>query len=495
MTKDFSRRAFLAGAGATLGVPAMANAPLTSILPAPKPADYAKRSLPSIDHLISEAGLGGKYGFVVADARTGTILEARNPVLPLPPASVAKAITGAYALSELGTDHQFETRIVATGPVVNGKVEGDLVLVGGGDPTLDTDALAGMARALKAAGVVQIAGAFRVTGAYLPYQRVIDPGQPDHLGYNPAVSGLNLNYNRVHFQWKRAGGTYDLLMDARSDNLRPPVKMARMAVVDRKVPIFTYKDAAGTDSWTVAKAALGNGGSRWLPVRRPDLYAGEVFQVLARSQGVVLPRPEVGADIPAGTVLVTHSSAPLPEIVKGMLKYSTNLTAEVLGLAASAQADQKPADLAGSAAQMSEWAQQALGASRIAFADHSGLSDASRLSARDMVRALVTLGPSGELHGLLKAVAPKIDNPPVAGYAIRAKTGTLNFVSTLAGYVTLPDGRELAFAIFTADMERRAGIARANRERPKGAKSWSRRSRRLQHQLISRWATLYGPDG
>ncbi|WP_424940358.1 D-alanyl-D-alanine carboxypeptidase/D-alanyl-D-alanine endopeptidase [Aliiroseovarius sp. S253] len=492
MTILFSRRAFLAGLGASAASPAIANAPATSLFPNPKPGDYAKKSLPSVEALAAEAGLGGKIGFMVADALSGEVLEVHNPVLPLPPASVAKAITGAYALSVFGGTHRFQTRLMATGPVQNGVIQGDLILVGGADPTLDTDALSQMAKDLRAKGVTGITGKFHVNGSYLPYQRVIDPGQPDHLGYNPSISGLNLNFNRVHFEWKREGQGWNVAMDARSETLRPAVKVARMQVVDRKSPIFTYKDAAGVDSWTVAQGALGKGGSRWLPVRRPDIYAGEVFQVLARGQGVKLPRPLTQDGAANGDVLVTHSSMPVAEIVKGMLKYSTNLTAEVVGMAASVEAGGAPADLAGSAAMMSNWAKDAVGTRRLSFADHSGLSDQSIVTARDMVKALISLSPDGELAPLLKNIQPNSDLLLDGGsHSIRAKTGTLNFVSALAGYVTTPNGRELAFAIFTADMERRGAIQKAFRERPQGARGWSRRSRGLQHDLIARWSVLF----
>ena len=105
----------------------------------------------------------------VADAATGEILESSNPALVLPPASVTKAVTAVYALETLGGAHRFTTRIVATGPVVDGKVQGDLVLEGGGDPGLDTDALGDMARQLKAAGVSGVTGGFKVCSTCLLY--------------------------------------------------------------------------------------------------------------------------------------------------------------------------------------------------------------------------------------------------------------------------------------------------------------------------------------
>ncbi|UWQ15439.1 D-alanyl-D-alanine carboxypeptidase/D-alanyl-D-alanine-endopeptidase [Aliiroseovarius sp. M344] len=495
MVKEISRRAILGGLGASLASPAFANAPERSVRPAPKLLDFSKRSIPTADALIADANLGGKIGFVVADAKTGLILESHSPVLPLPPASVAKAITAVYGISALGLEHSFATEIIATGPIEAGVVQGDLVLVGGGDPTLDTNALAGLAKALKAKGVSTVKGDFIVYGGRLPYQRMIDAGQPDHLGYNPAVSGLNLNYNRVHFEWKRAGQGFDVALDARSDQFRPAVKMAQMQIIDRKGPVYTYDDAMGVDSWTVARGALGKGGSRWLPVRRPDLYAGEVFQVLARGVGIRLSGPVVSTIAPKGTVLAAHRSRALLDVARGMLKYSTNLTAEVIGLSASTARGETPSSLEASGAAMSDWMNTDLGARRAQFRDHSGLSDRSRVSAHDMVKALGSVGPNGYLRGLMKEVRP-LDRKgrPIndAAYSIRAKTGTLNFVSSLAGYLTAPDGTPLTFAIFTADLDRREAIPKADRERPKGAKGWSRQSRWLQHQLLSRWALTYG---
>ena len=64
-------------------------------------------------------------------------------------------------------------------------------------------------------------------------------------------------------------------------------------------------------------------------------------------------------------------------------------------------------------------------------------------------------------------------------------------MSCLSGYIGAPEGRELAFAIFTGDLPRRDAIPIAERETPKGVKSWVRRSRRLQGQLIARWADAY----
>ncbi|MBN8194762.1 D-alanyl-D-alanine carboxypeptidase, partial [Bacillus sp. NTK074B] len=75
---------------------------------------------------------------------------------------------------------------------------------------------------------------------------------------------------------------------------------------------------------------------------------------------------------------------------------------------------------------------------------------------------------------------------------VHAKTGTLNFVSALAGYAQPRGGREIVFAIVSADMARRRAIRDEDSERPPGARSWTARARNLQQTLIERWSALHG---
>ncbi|MCU0906796.1 MAG: D-alanyl-D-alanine carboxypeptidase/D-alanyl-D-alanine-endopeptidase [Rhodobacteraceae bacterium] len=501
-----TRRALVGGVLVGIAAPAVARAPDRSLIPPPRPgATDADGATPpatsatrvtgprarSVEDLLAEARLGGQVSFAVADARTGLGLEARARDEPMPPASTAKAITAAYALDQLGPDHRFRTRLVATGPVSGGRLDGDLILMGGGDPTLDTDGLDALARDLVAAGVRQVAGRFLWHDRSLPAVPAIDPDQPDHVGYNPAIAGLNLNYNRVHFEWARGQGGWRVGMDARSDTLRPEVRLASVRVVDRASPVFTYENGGGTERWTVASRALGERGSRWLPTRMPGAYTAEVFAWLAARAGCALPAPERAGGRIEGRAIAERPSGPLTRVARDMLSWSTNLTAETLGLSVAVAGGAAPARLADSAALMNRWLVARAPGTRPAFVDHSGLSPASRISASDMVAALVALGPDGAMAGLLKDFPMRDQGVPHA-VAVRAKTGTLNFVSALAGYARLPSGHDLAFAIFTGDLDRRRGVASDDAERPAGGREWSGRARALQRALIDRWATLYG---
>lgn len=492
-----SRRAFVSSALACSAVvvwPAAADAPRRSPFPAPRPVRLHPLSSATVDDIIAAARLGGMTSLAVCDVDTGEFLEVKNPVRRLPPASVVKSLTALYALDMLGADYRFVTRLVATGPIEDGLIKGDLVLVGSGDPTLDTDALGDMARALAQNGVRRIGGRLLLAPGALPFVPAIEPGQPPQAGYNPAISGLNLNFNRVYFEWQRQAEGYRVTLDARAERFRPEVRIARMQVVDRELPVYTYADQGGSDQWTVARPALGNGGGRWLPVRKPARYVGEVFRSLAAAQGVSLPEPEITDHAPPGETLFAWQSGELRGILRGMLHWSTNLTAEVVGLTASRARGRSPVSLADSAASMEAWARERLVLRRPRFIDHSGLGDGARLCASDLVTALRHPLARAQLAPLLRRMSMRDSNGlpmPDSPIEVHAKTGTLNFVSALAGYVATPSGRRLAFAIISADLERRAALRPEERERPEGGRAWTLRARRMQNELLARWGSIF----
>ena len=437
-----------------------------------------------------DAKLARITGFALCDATSGEVLDSYQTDLMLPPASVTKAITAVYARSVLGADYRFVTRLFATGPIVEGVVQGDIYLVGGGDPALDTDELAELAEAAVLAGVRGLTGQFYVDGSALPNITEVDPTQPDHLGYNPSVGGLNLNFNRLYFEWKQTVSGYDLRLDARGIEHKPLVRWVDIKTENRGAPVFAYSKLDGHDRWSVAESALGKGGGRWLPVRQPADYAGEVFRTLAAVTGLQLPAHKLGKAPALVREIARFESNPLDEVLRWMLKYSNNLTAECLGLMAAVKLGRQPASLRDSAVIMNQWARDNLGVMDVEFHNHSGLTDLSRVSAGQMVKMLAHPYSQTQLDGLLKKInvldrrGNLIDTGTVE---VVAKTGTLNFTHGLAGYLEKA-GRKYSFAIFTADIERRANIPMAKRERPEGAKVWLAIARKQENALLRQWA-------
>ncbi len=497
--RKLGRRALLGGVLATGALPVLAQAPMRSAFPQARPvqrggATAAAVTARPVEALLAQARLGGTTAFIALDAATGAVIEALNPDAALPPASVAKAASALYAIETLGTGHRFTTRVLASGPIAGGTLQGDLILQGGGDPTLQTADLARLAQALVDAGLRRVSGRFLTDDNALPFLREIAPDQPPQAGYNPALSGLNLNFNRVHFVWRPQGGRMLLSLDARSANEVPPVSVIAIEARNRDLPVYTYSDTGGSETWTVAAGALGGGGSRWLPVRRPGIYAGDVMRALLAARGCTVPPPQAARGRQGGTVLASHQSAPLAEMMRAMLRFSTNITAEAAGLSASRRGGGGVASLPASGQRMSDWMHSRHGVGGMQFVDHSGLGDRSRVSARGMAHFLLSAHRGGVLPPLLRrhtmrdGQGREMPNHPLRA---QAKTGTLNFVSGLGGYAYLPGGREIVFAIFSADLPRRAAIPADQRERPADAPAWARRARALQQGLLERWSTIH----
>ena len=454
-----SRRSLLAGLAAM--PPALA---LAQGRPPAKPAVPARR-------VLGAAGLPGTVAFALLDPN-GALADAALAGAAMMPASTLKAVTALYALSRLGAGHRFRTWVIRSGHT--------LVLAGGGDPVLSTDDLARLAGDLAATGQPAPAR-FAVWGGALPQVAEIAPDQADHLAYNPALSGMILNFNRVHLGWRQAGGAVQMSLEARGAE-HSPRAYTITAAPGNQDDLFSYRSDMDRESWTIARSALARPGSRWLPVRKPELYAGDVFQTLCRAKGLVLPTPEVIADLPQGQVVASHSSPPLDDILRGMLRFSTNLTAEVVGLHASGARDP-----AGSARAMRAWLGTQGQGTDFILADHSGLSSDSRVTAQGMARLLAGPGLAAGLPDLLKPdpLDDDLGKGATEPGAVRAKTGTLNFVSNLAGYVRGADGVSRAFSILCADAPRQT--ATAGQELPPGVLTWTRDAKRLQRDILNGW--------
>ncbi|MEL6232902.1 MAG: D-alanyl-D-alanine carboxypeptidase [Pseudomonadota bacterium] len=539
-----SRRSFLTGAAALVPVAACADAPVTAPLPPvrPAPATQHTSTISAAPAARTDPLLSGRSGFALMDLDTGRMLEAEAADQAFLPASVTKIPTALYALETLGPGHRFATTLIATGPVRGGVLEGDLILRGGGDPTLDTDGLAELAAQAARAGIRRVAGRFLTDASALPFVAKIDPGQPVQAAYNPTISGLSLNFNRVFFEWNRAR-TPQLSLEARARVHSPAVRHISVSSVPRSWPVFAWEDApGGGEHWTVAAEAMRRRGGRWLPVRDPAAYAGDVFRTLAAAHGLQVPpaqpaqttlQAQIAQPAPTqplspaslvpqsqpqpqpqpqpqsefqplpqalqGEEIARWSSAGLTAILRGMLKFSTNLTAEMVGLSASAKRGLVAGDLAGSATAMRDWlsAYCAL-ATPPEFANHSGLSAQTILTPAQTVAMLAAeeRRAPGRLAGLLKPVRlPKtgLNGTPPVGMAV-AKTGTLAFARGLAGFVTTGDGRRLVFAIYATDLQARAA-ARLDLDQPRGSRSWIRRARAQETNILLSWLAHYNAAG
>lgn len=388
---------------------------------APEPAAAGVRAV--LDPLVNSAALGERANVSVADVATGTVLYDQGAGDGTVPASVTKLVTAATVLAVHGPGHRIPTRAVA------GVTPGEVVLIGGGDPTLavdDTGFYPGAARLDELAAQVQTA-----LGGVAPTRVVVDSS----LYSGPLVA---------------SGWDDDILPEGYSS------------------AITALMTDGGRSDLEQAKRNHDNGIHRATRVAEPDLHAGEAF---ARLLGVPTeavargPAPEVGAGATAGapgSELGVVQSLPIARLVDIMLVDSDNVVAEALARQV-ALAREQPASFSGAGESMEALVGElGLPVDALTLTDGSGLSRANRISPSlltDLIRLagdgsrpeLATLfgglpvaSWSGTLAGRYTDVATQ------AGVGmIRAKTGTLTGVHAIAGLVTTADGRLLTFAVLT----------------------------------------------
>lgn len=442
-------------------------------------------------------GPASEAGWLLFDPADGHVLEARLADRPFAPASVAKVPTVVAALALLGPGHRFTTGLHGTGEVIEGTLRGDLILKGGGDPSLVGEDVAAMLDGLAEKGVRRVAGRFLYDASALPELPEIDSGQPRTAGYNTGLGALSLNFNRVQLAWQRlSGGRVEAGVWSVSDIGRHPVDGIGVEVVPasalpQPVLVAPLPDRGG-ERWQLA-ARQGAPARVWLPVARPGAMTAAVVQAMAAERGIALPRPAAGWLPPDARLLVMHESAPLAELAARVLKHSNNLSAELIGLAAARTLDTNVATLAGSAALLAGWirAQRPdVDWTGFRLLNHSGLTSGSRLTARQTA-AILTLG--GER---LAALLPGDDEGgPLPG--VRAKSGTLAYAKGLAGWLRTASGRSLGFVYYAGDERARAALDAAMDRRvadmPPEARTWLARARGLQSDLLAAWREAPAP--
>lgn len=436
---------------------------------------------------------GAEVSYVVLDLERGTPIAQHGADRVHIPASSAKLATAVVALERLGPEHRYLTELRATGPVRDGVLEGDLILKGGGDPLLDVPDLLPLIDALARQSVRRIEGRFVIDDSLLPRFTEIEPSQPTEAAYNPGIGALSIAFNRVNLRWE--GGkalsaeTVPRLDEASfekvASDLLPPAGV-QLKRLDGQKAVWQLADRGPRRS------------KRSLPVKDPGLYAGQVFADLAKLYGIDLPAPERISGGPKSRRIAVHKSRPLRELVRDMLWYSNNLMAELIGLSAAKTIDPELASLETSAGivlsalerQLSEisWDEASLD-------NHSGLSSKARLTPEQLAAILRQGWNGGTLSSLLpgsgwSGTLARRFNGPDQALRIWAKTGSINYVTTLGGYLLSSSHAPAAFVIMISDEKARAAYdaqSRRTREGETEARAWKREAEKVMDRIVERW--------
>lgn len=381
-----------------LGDPVPVLASLPSDAPAPDPSVLSEQLTP----LLQAPGLGTGVSAEVVDVATGDVLLDLDAADPATPASTAKLLTAAAALLTLDPSERFETTVVA------GSAPGEVVLVGGGDLTLSRTA---------------------------PSQTY--PGAP-------TVADL-----AVQVVAAMPADTPVTRVVVDSSLFEGPLTASGWGPADAPSSYAAPVTATAVDGARVSPGSTARSG-------QPGLDAGAA---LADALGAPGATVVLGEAPPSAEVLGEVQSAPVARLVEQTLSQSDNMLAEALARHVALARD-LPATFEGAAQAVTDVVAEAgLDVSGVTLSDGSGLSREDRIPA-EVLTAVV----SGAADGSLGSASLMLSGLPIAGYdgtladrgdddpatapgAIRAKTGTLLGVHTLAGTVVTTDGRLLAFAV------------------------------------------------
>ncbi len=436
---------------------------------------------------------GAKVGYAVIDLERGIPIAQHAADLDQIPASSAKLATAVVALEVLGPEHRFLTELRATGPIENGVLKGDLILRGGGDPVLDIPDLLPLIDQLARLPVRRVEGRFLIDDTLLPRFTEIEPSQPTEAAYNPGLGALSLAFNRVNLRWKKRGRlsveTVPRLDEASFESA------ASKHLPPSGVQLKQLNDGGAV--WQLADKGARR-SKRSLPVKDAGLHAGQVFADLARLHGVDLPAPERAKKTTAGRLLALHKSRPLRELIRDMLWYSNNLVAELIGLAAARSVEPELASLETSAdIVLSELRTRLpdIDWDNAQLSNHSGLSSDARLTP-DQLAAVLRYGwHEGMLSSLLPGsgwsgtLARRFNNPDQA-FRIWAKTGSMNYVATLGGFMLSSSHSPAAFVIMISDEQARAAYdaePRRTRASEKKARAWKDDVDKVMNDIVEAW--------
>lgn len=371
---------------------------------APVPAAAQVRAL--ADALVADPRMGTSVGVVVADVLTGEVLADVDGARARIPASTAKLITGLAAITALGPDRTLPTTVVQAGA-------GRVALVGGGDMMLSAGA-----------------------------------GDPE------AVNG-------------RAG-----LVDLAAQTARS-LRLAGTTEVSLQVDDTLFSGPALSPGWrpsdvnagyVAAVAALGVNVAKTreapYPPRFPDpaLHTAQTFAALLAEQGItVTGSPSRGAAPEGAVELGRVESAPVGDVARYAMQVSENTITEVLGRLVAIERGLPGSFEGATTAVLAELGRQGLDVVGARLADCSGLADGSALPTALLADLLLLAAQPGNVELL-----PVVVDLPVAGWQgtladrflegpaeglVRAKTGSLPGVTSLAGTVQTAEGRLLVFAV------------------------------------------------
>ncbi len=410
---------------------------------------------------------------------------AHLPDVPRTPASTMKLVSSFAALQGLGPAYRWQTEAYALGPVENGVLAGDLLLRGQGDPYLVREEFWRLVQGIRHSGISRIEGDLVFDGSYyqLPAESPGDfDGRPDRI-YNLLPHPLLVNFNAVRFEFEPRGRQVQVRTEPVLRNIevhnRLQVRPGACAGYQRGIALNVLEPPVRDR--VLLEGSFPSGCRQFAMTRsvlEPESYAFGLFEKYWHQLGGEIEGQWRQGRLPAtlqiafeglaeddngdeflgarDALVHVHRSRPLGELVRLVNKYSNNVMTRHLELTLGAERFEPPATPEkGRAATLEILRQHGIDTTTMVLDNPSGLSRSARLSARQLgqllqaawdtpfmpefVASLALAGLDGTMHRRFR------DRPETG--RMHLKTGTLDNVSAVAGYVHTPTNRRLIVVV------------------------------------------------
>lgn len=418
---------------------------------------------------------GARLGVHVVSLDTGEVLFAHDERELLNPASNVKLVTSATALARLGPEYRFATEFSCAQPVSRGACK-TLYIKGKGDPSLYTERLYGIAGELLHRGLRKV-GDIVVDDTFFDDERD-GPGWEQELSDKPYMApagALSVNHNAIGI-FVAAGDSVRakarIELEPRSDYFKVENHLVTAPRKSRR-RVIPSSLADGDRQRIVVRGRLPVGRETsvyYKKIHNPPMYAGETFKAIFNERGLAVRGKVRRGPVPADAEPVfTSYSRPLADIVRELNKFSNNFIAEQLLKTLGAETRGPPGSWAKGVDAVEEYLAE-LGIPRGSYVmkNGSGLNDVNRFSAAQMTRLLTAVhdrsgffpeyAASLGVAGRDGTVRSRLEGTAAVG-RLRAKTGTLENVTALSGYVRLASGETYAYSILANDFPSRHGPA------------------------------------
>ncbi len=458
--------------------PALATLSLLFVPFSARAADAATRELDGALKAIVDAGpiAAARAGIFVMDVESGQVLYARDADVLLNPASNVKLVTSAAALARLGPDFRFDTELYVDAGSADSSSVRALHVKGKGDPSLVTERMWALAGELAHLGLRRV-GDVVVDESFFDGER-FGPGFDQETGdksYLAPTGAASLNWNTIAVHvasGERRGGKARVELEPASDLFEVEVRATTVGPRARR-RLVVSSVAAGSRQRIVVDGQIPQGSRMqvvWRRIDEPALYLGHTLRRLLELRGVkVTGRVRLGAVPQGARLLYVSQSESLGEIVRRLNKTSNNFVAEQLVKTLGAQVKGGPGSWAKGIEAVEEFLAE-VGIPRGAYVmkNGSGLNDTNRFSARQLTTLLRAMWARFPLHAEYLASLPvagrdgtirwRMEGSEAEG-RLRAKTGTLENVTSLSGFVETAGRRTLTFAILVNDFPGRTSAA------------------------------------